>query len=324
MVKEMMLMSTTLESPSRLPQSRGRQMVTDGGMETDLIFHHGIDLPHFAAFPLLEAELGRGMLKDYYDGYAAIASRAGTGLMLESPTWRANPDWGDRLGYSTQDLARANTAAIAMLAQLRERYAETITDVVISGMVGPRGDGYLPGRLADPGEAAAYHGPQIEAFAHAGADMVTAYTLTDIGEAKGIVRACRAAGVPVAISFTVETDGRLPGGASLAQAVAEVDDDGGPEYFLVNCAHPTHVESGLAEPGAWRERIAGIRVNASTKSHAELDEATELDEGDMQALATAHERLTPLLPRLAIVGGCCGTDARHVATLWSVDQPAAL
>jgi len=152
--------------------------------------------------------------------------------------------------------------------------------------------------------------------------MVTAYTLTDIGEAIGIVRACRAAGVPVAISFTVETDGRLPGGASLAQAITQVDADGGPEYFMVNCAHPTHVESGLAEPGAWRERIVGTRVNASTKTHAELDEATELDEGDMQSLATAHERLNPLLPRLSIVGGCCGTDARHVATLWNVDQGA--
>jgi S-methylmethionine-dependent homocysteine/selenocysteine methylase len=299
-------------------------MVTDGGMETDLIFHHAVDLPHFAAFPLLEVEQGRGMLRDYYDGYAAIAGRAGTGLMLESPTWRANPEWGERLGYSTKDLTRVNESAITMLAELRERYAETITDVVISGMVGPRGDGYRPGHLADPGEAAAYHLPQIEAFAHAGADMVTAYTLTDVGEAIGIVQASRVVGVPVAISFTVETDGRLPDGASLAQAVTEVDDDGGPEYFLVNCAHPTHVESGLAEPGAWRERVVGIRVNASTKSHAELDEATELDEGDMQSLATAHDRLNPLLPRLSVVGGCCGTDARHVATLWSVDQGAGL
>lgn len=315
-------MDATRESATPLPQLRGRRMVTDGGMETDLIFHHGVDLPHFAAFPLLEDTPGQALLEDYYDSYAAIARAAGAGLMLESPTWRANPDWGDRLGYSTEDLARVNTSAIAMLAHLRERYAGTITDVILSGMVGPRGDGYRPGRLVDPGEAAGYHCPQIEAFAQAGADMVTAYTLTDIGEAIGIVQAARANGLPVAISFTVETDGRLPGGAPLAQAITEVDAAASPEYFLVNCAHPTHVERGLAQPGAWHERIVGIRCNASTKSHAELDEATELDEGDPQLLGTAHDRLKPLLPGLSIIGGCCGTDARHVASLWSVDRGA--
>jgi homocysteine S-methyltransferase len=316
-------MDTTRESATPLPQLRGRRMVTDGGMETDLIFHHGVDLPHFAAFPMLEDTPGQALLEDYYDSYAAIARAAGAGLMLESPTWRANPDWGDRLGYSTEDLARVNTSAIAMLAHLRERYVGTITDVILSGMVGPRGDGYRPGRLVDPGEAAGYHCPQIEAFARAGADMVTAYTLTDIGEAIGIVQAARANGLPVAISFTVETDGRLPGGVPLAQAITEVDAAASPEYFLVNCAHPTHVELGLAQPGAWHERIVGIRSNASTKSHTELDEATELDEGDPQLLAAAHDRLKPLLPRLSIIGGCCGTDARHVASLWSVDRGAA-
>ncbi len=316
-------MSKTRQSAPLLPQLDGRPMVTDGGMETDLIFHHGVDLPHFAAFPLLETAEGRVMLEDYYDSFAAIARSAGSGLMLESPTWRASTDWGDRLGYSTKDLAQVNMSAIAMLAQLRERYAATIPDVVLSGMVGPRGDGYRPDRLLDPGEAAAYHRPQIEAFAQAGVDMVTAYTLTDIGEAIGIVHAARAISLPVAISFTVETDGRLPSGDPLAAAITAVDNAGAPDYFLVNCAHPTHVEAGLAEPGDWRERIMGIRPNASTKTHAELDEATELDEGDLQLLATAHARLNPLLPRLSIIGGCCGTDARHVATLWNVDQGAA-
>jgi S-methylmethionine-dependent homocysteine/selenocysteine methylase len=297
-------------------------LVADGGMETDLIFHHGIDLPHFAAFPLLEAAEGRALLEDYYDSYAAIARSAGAGLMLESPTWRASRDWGDRLGYSPADLARVNKYAITMLAQLRDRYSGAITDVILSGVVGPQGDGYHPDRLIDASEAAAYHGPQIESFALAGADMVSAYTLTNIGEAIGIVQAARAAGLPVAISFTVETDGRLPSGDSLARAITEAD-AAGPAYFLVNCAHPTHVEPGLAEPGSWRDRIMGMRYNASAKSHAELDEATELDDGDPRLLALAHDRLKPLLPRLSIVGGCCGTDARHVAALWGLDQRAS-
>ncbi len=301
---------------ARLPQLRGRPMVTDGGMETDLIFHHGVDLPHFAAFPLLESARGRELLADYYDGYAEIARRAGAGLMLESPTWRASPGWGGRLGYSAADLARVNTSAIAFLAQLRDRYAAAITDIVLAGMVGPEADGYQPGQLPSPAHAASYHRPQIGAFAGAGADMVSALTLTSTGEAIGIVRAARAAGLPVSISFTVETDGALPGGLPLARAITEVDEAAGPDYFMVNCAHPSHIEPALAEPGSWRERIAAVRYNASAKSHAELDEATDLDDGDPRLLAAAHTKLVPLLPRLSVIGGCCGTDARHVAALW--------
>jgi homocysteine S-methyltransferase len=295
-------------------------MVTDGGLETDLIFHHGVDLPHFAAFPLVDNAAGRALLTEYYHGYAAIAERAAAGLLLESPTWRANPDWGERVGYATDDLRRVNVTAIGMMTELRDRYSATISDVIISGVVGPRGDGYQPGRGIDPGEAAAYHSLQIEAFKDAGAQIATAYTLTDIGEAIGVVQAARTAGLPVAISFTVETDGRLPGGMPLVEALAAVDAAARPDYFLVNCAHPTHIAAGLAEPGPWRERIVGIRANASTRSHAELDEATELDEGDPRLLAAAHNSLNRLLPKLQIIGGCCGTDARHVASLWTA-QP---
>jgi S-methylmethionine-dependent homocysteine/selenocysteine methylase len=292
-------------------------MVTDGGMETDLIFHHGVDLPLFAAFPLVDTPAGRSLLTAYYDEYAAIARRAGAGLMLESATWRANPDWGDRLGYSPADLARVNRDAISMLAELRERYRGDLADVVISGMVGPRGDGYQPGEEPGPDEAADYHAAQIEALAAAGADIVSAYTLTSIGEAIGIVRAAGSAGVPAAISFTTETDGRLPGGESLAEAITRVDAAARPAYFQVNCAHPVHVAAALDEPGSWRERIYGVRYNASTRSHAELDEAADLDEGDIGLLAGRHRQLAAGLPALAIVGGCCGTDARHVEALWN-------
>ena len=259
-------MEGAVSGASRLPQLHGRPMVTDGGIETDLIFHHGIYLPHFAAFPLLESARVQALLADYYDGYAVIAGRAGAGLVLESPTWRANPDWGSRLGYSAADLARANTSAIALLVRLRERYEATVTDIVVSGMVGPQGDGYQPGQFPSADEAAAYHRPQIDAFAQAGADMVSAFTLTSTSEAIGIVRVARAAGLPVTISFTVETDGRLPGGLSLARAITEVDDAAGPDYFMVNCAHPTHIEPALAEPSPWRERLAGVRYNASAKA----------------------------------------------------------
>ncbi len=297
---------------------RSSTYLTDGGLETDLIFHHGIDLPFFAAFPLLGAPEGRAVLEKYFDGYAAIAADTGSGLILESATWRANPDWGTRLGYSEPALAQANIDGIALLTQLRERYRADIPDIVVSGTIGPRGDGYQANLRMSPDEAADYHRAQIDAFANAGADMVTAYTLTHVGEAVGIVQAARAAGLPVAISFTVETDGRLPDTTPLAQAVTEAD-QAAPDYFLVNCAHPSHIERGLGDPGAdsaqWRERIKGLRPNASTKSHAELDEAETLDEGDFDELSAAYRRVRSLLPNLSITGGCCGTDSRHVAHL---------
>ena len=306
-----------------LPQLRGTKFVTDGGMETDLIFHHGVNLPDFAAFPLLDTAGGRGLLTRYYDGYATIAQQASAGLMLEAPTWRANPDWGARLGYGAADLARLNTAAITLLAGLRDRYAATlgIGPILVSGMIGPRGDGYAAGR-PDPREAAGYHGPQLEAFAAAGADLATALTLTDVPEAIGIVQAARTVGLPIAISFTVETVGRLPSGATIADALTTVDDAAAPDYYLINCAHPTHIRNGLTQPethgqpGPWIDRIVGIRANASLKSHAELDDAEVLDEGDIGTLAAAQADLTAALPALTIVGGCCGTDHRHVAALW--------
>ncbi len=314
-------MSATSQTPRTraedLPQLRGRPLVTDGGLETDLIFHHGVDLPDFAAFPLVDTAEGRALLEAYYDGYAAVAAAAGAGLVLESATWRANPDWGDRLGWSATDLARVNRDAIGHLAGLAGRYADSVAEVVLGGSVGPRGDGYRPGADVDAEEARAYHRPQVEALAAGGADVVTAYTLTDPGEAVGVVLAAREVGIPVAISFTVETDGRLPGGTSVADAVATVDAAARPDYYLLNCAHPSHVEAGL-DDGPWRERVLGLRPNSSTLSHAELDEAEELDEGDLSELTAATDRLRPHLPNLSIVGGCCGTDARHVGALWGV------
>jgi S-methylmethionine-dependent homocysteine/selenocysteine methylase len=292
--------------------------VTDGGLETDLIFHRGLDLPEFAAYPLLANEQGRAVLRDYYEGYAAVAVDVGVGLLLEAPTWRANPDWGARLGDDAAALRRVNEGAITFLAGLREAYAAGPLGehpVVVSGMVGPRGDGYVVRARTSADEAAAYHRPQLAAFAAAGADMATALTLTTVEEAVGVVLAACDVGLPVAVSFTVETDGRLPDGHSLRAAVLAVDAVAAPDYFLVNCAHPEHVIRGL-EPGAWRERVRGTRVNASRLNHTELDAAEELDEGDPEALAEAQRGLTAALPALTVLGGCCGTDARHVRALW--------
>ncbi len=298
------------------------QFVTDGGLETDLIFHRGFDLPDFASFPLLDDEFGRAALTDYYAGYAAIAAAHGVGLQLETPTWRANPDWGARLGYDAAALAATNQAAVGFLRALAGEWSDRIDDLRVSGQIGPRGDGYVPGAAVDPDEAADYHRPQVAAYAAAGADLVSALTLSDVGEAVGVVRAARDAGVPVLISFTVETDGRLPTGLTLAEAILATDEAAAPDFFMVNCAHPDHVARGLTGAGPW-ERVHGLRVNASDLSHEELDAMTDLDDGDPDALATAHARLEDLLPAVSVVGGCCGTDSRHVAAIWR-DRPRLL
>jgi S-methylmethionine-dependent homocysteine/selenocysteine methylase len=305
---------------TELPQLAGRPVVTDGGLETDLIYHHDAELAHFAAFPLVDDERGRQLLVDYYREYVDIARRASSALQLETPTWRASQDWGDRLGYSAAELRRVNRDAVALLAGLRDDV--DLDTFLISGCLGPRGDGYVAGDVVDPDVAQAYHVPQIEAFAEAGADLVTALTLTGTGEAIGIVRAARAAGLPVAVSFTLEQDGRLPAGTTLAAAIAEVDAEAAPDHFMINCAHPTHIAPALAESAPWCSRIVGLRANASTRSHAELDAATELDEGDPVDLARAHATLRSQLPNLTLIGGCCGTDSRHVAAMWDVRTAA--
>ncbi|MGO4255311.1 homocysteine S-methyltransferase family protein [Marmoricola sp. RAF53] len=291
----------------------GHRWVSDGGLETDLIFHRGVDLPEFASFPLVEQPDGAALLESYYRDYAAIALTAGAGLLLESPTWRANPDWALLLGYDAAALDRVNRAAVALVRRVA---GETEVPTRVSGVVGPRGDGYVAGG-ADPDEAAAYHARQVHAFAAAGADLVHAMTMTEPAEAIGVVRAARDAGLPVAVSFTVETDGRLPDGSTLGTAIAAVDADGPPDWYGVNCAHPTHLAPGL-DGGPWQERLAFFRPNASTLSHTELDEAEELDPGDVDLLTSATASLHAQLPPFTVLGGCCGTDRRHVAALWDV------
>ena len=305
-------MSTT---PSASWLATGRY-VSDGGLETDLIFNRGVDLAEFASFPLVESDRGRALLREYYDGYAAVARRAGAGLTLEAPTWRANPDWGARLGYDHAALDRVNRAAIEFLDGVRESYSDLV-DVRIIGAIGPRGDGYVAGGQVDPDEAADYHRLQVEAFAAAGVDVVAAYTITTANEGLGIARAARRAGIPVMVGFTVETDGRLPDGTPLHDAVALVEAQESPDGFVVNCAHPTHIAPAL-EGGEWLGRIVQVNPNASTLSHAELDEAEDLDTGDLALLTTSYDALRERLPGLTIVGGCCGTDARHIAALWGV------
>jgi S-methylmethionine-dependent homocysteine/selenocysteine methylase len=274
----------------------------------------GFDLPFFAAFHLLRSTQGIAALRRYYARHASIARERGVGFVLESATWRASSDWGVRLGYSARELAAVNRAAIDLLHDLRRELETDRSPMVVSGCVGPRGDGYRPETVMTPAVARAYHAEQIRVFAAAGADLATAITMTNSGEAIGIVRAAQDEGLPVVVSFTVETDGQLPSGESLAEAIAAVDGetDGAAAYFMINCAHPTHFADVMGAGGSWVDRVRGVRANASTRSHAELDEATTLDAGDPLDLGQRYRALRAQFPRIKVVGGCCGTDHRHI------------
>jgi len=297
-----------------LPQLGDRLFLSDGGIETTLIFQEGFELPEFAAFHLLKTSNGEAALRKYFRTYAEIATRVGAGLVLESATWRASLDWGAKIGYSSDELVDANQRAIRILEEIRDEFGSERTPMVISGCVGPRGDGYVPGVAMSAAEAESYHAQQIEVFANSAADMVCAVTMNYVEEALGVVRAARRAGMPVAISFTVETDGSLPTGQSLKSAVEHVDAEtsGYVSYFGINCAHPSHFEHVLAGDDRWLQRIGVLRANASAKSHAELNESTELDSGDPVRLAGDYGRLKKQLVRLNVMGGCCGTDHRHI------------
>ena len=297
-----------------LPQCLGGMFLTDGGMETTLIYHEGVDLPCFAAFTLLKTVEGTERLRTYYERYLTMARRADLGFVLESPTWRANTDWGAKLGYSRAELAKANRQAVELMLEIREKFEAPRTPIVISGNIGPRGDGYDPSRIMTISEAQAYHAEQIAVLRKTPVDLVSAFTLNYVNEAIGIVLAARAATMPVVLSFTLETDGRLPTGETLKQAIISVDEATGraPAYYMINCAHPTHFSDVIASGESWANRISGLRANASRRSHAELDRANDLDDGDPAEFGREHAELRRILPHATVLGGCCGTDHRHV------------
>ena len=169
-----------------LPQCNGDVFLTDGGIETDLIFNRGIDLPLFASFVLHDDPAAEEVVRAYFRDYLRIAADHGYGIVLETLTWRASSDWGDQLGYDAVKLRDVNQRAAEFLLDLRER--EAGSPMVVSGCIGPRGDAYSDLGSPDADVFERYHRPQVDALAASGADLVTALTLTNTTEAIGVTR----------------------------------------------------------------------------------------------------------------------------------------
>ena len=298
------------------PRPGGPTMLTDSGLETDLIFRRGWDLPDFASFPLLTTDDGRTTLEDYYREHVEVAVRHGAGFVFETPTWRASSDWGERLGYAPGQLDEINRDAVRLVRDVCDS-TPSLSFATVSGNVGPRGDGYATFGVMTADEARAYHARQIQVFADAGCDIVSVFTLAYAAEGLGIAQAAKDAGLPVVLSFTVETDGTLPDGSHLGEVVESIDatTDGYVRYYGVNCAHPDHIAPAVAGGAGWTARIGTVRANASRRSHAELDATTTIDDGDPWELAADYSTLRAALPGLTVVGGCCGTDVRHVRAI---------
>ena len=313
-------------SKSYLPDASTDLFLTDGGLETTLVFLEGFELPCFAAFDLLKTEKGYEAIKNYYRRYLEIARYFKINFILESPTWRANSDWAEKTGYSLSALPEVNQKAIQLLVELKNEFKDDIPNIILSGCVGPRGDGYKPGSIMRAEESEEYHSSQINILSRTPVDMISAITINYVEEAIGIVRAAGAVNLPAVISFTVETNGKLATGMTLQEAIDQVDKSvkQPPLYFMINCAHPTHFLSDLQQGKneSWTKRIRGLRANASCKSHSELDESTVLDRGDPRTLGMEHKILKEILPHLNVFGGCCGTDEEHVqAIATQVKQP---
>ena len=306
---------STQRTPTPWPSSNS-VVITDAGLETWLLFQNGIDLPAFAAYPLASTSDGKRLLTEYYEHYVTIAKSVGASIVLETPTWRANPEWAATLGHDRTELAAYIAASVDVVGVVRDGWTGD-GSFLIGGTVGPRGDGYRIDTMMTANASAAYHAFQIQCMADCGVDVVTAVTMGYVEEAIGIVRAAQAAGLPVVVSFTLETDGRLPSGMSLSEAIMATDaaTNNGAQHFMINCVHPTHFTDVLDGTSEWAARIGGLRANASQLSHAELDVMVELDEGDPADLAARYVALRPLLPALQVLGGCCGTDHRHVAAI---------
>lgn len=298
----------------KLPQFNGTRFITDGGLETTAIFKDGLDLPGFSSIHLVRDEKGRKYLKDYYESYIPIAKRAGVGFILESPTWRSSSGWASEIRLSPDELTRLNKEAILFLNSIKAEHESEQCPLLVAGCIGPRGDGYVVSKKMTASEAMTYHLPQVKAMAEGKADYISALTLNYEEEAIGIALAAREANVPVSLSFTVETDGHLPNSHKLDEAIAMVDEatNNYVSYYMVNCAHPTHFQNELQKIGEAIHRICGVRANASKKSHKELDNSTTLDEGNPEELGRQLADLERAFPHMTVLGGCCGTDLRHI------------
>ena len=294
-----------------------RPFLTDGGFETWLFFQQGFEAPEFAAIMLMENENAQRAMRSYFEEFFKMAESAKTGFVLDTNTWRGCTKWADSLGVSQEDLLTLSKKAVTFASNLKAEWQHRVSPILVNGVIGPSGDGYSPDQTPDPVTAEKLHTPQMKIFAESEVDMVSALTITNIDEAIGITNAAKLFNLPIVISFTVEINGCIPTGQSLGEAIKAVDEatNNSPIYYMVNCAHPDHFGGSLKTDADWLARIGGLRANASRMTHEELDNSEVLDEGNPEEFGLLHNEIAKGLDNLHAIGGCCGTDHRHIKAI---------
>jgi len=295
------------------PQSKGRFYLTEGGTETELMYRHGFELPHFAMFPLLDNPKAVSKMREMFRSYLDVAAEHDFCALMGGLDYRASPDWGDLLGYSPASLSDANLQSIEFLRELAHEYSSQVPEILIQGLIGPRGDAYERNETITENEAEDYHSVQLETLKKANVDSALAITFNNIPESVGVARAAAKIGVPLAISLTLDSNSKLHSGPSLAEAVTTIDEETNqaPEYFLINCSHPLEFEPAI-EPGDWVRRVRGVRPNASKMDKMALCQIGHLEEGDPEELGRLCGDLARQYPHMDIWGGCCGTWDNHL------------
>lgn len=305
-----------MDSPRPLPQLAGKLMSTAGGFETWMQYVDGFTLRHFCGFELLNDPRGVACLRDYHRRVIEAAIENGFGMINEGLHYRASRDWGERTGFSREALEEINLRGIEFYRDFAREYASADTPMLVGGAIGPQGDAYETGHIPDATEAEEYHAEQILTFRKAGADLVTAMTFSNVEEAIGLVRAAISAEMPVVVSFFVARGGRLRAGETLEEAIRRVDaaTGNGPQYYMINCTHPTEFEAGLS-PGDWSARLGGFMPNAVAMETLDLCKLGHLEDGDPEELGGQMAGLAQRFPHVTVWGGCCGTDGRHIGQI---------
>lgn len=294
-------------------QQNGRFYLSEGGTETELMYKYGFELPQFALYPLLNNHDATSTMRGMFRSYLDVVARNEMNALMGGLDYRASPDWGKLLGYSPAGLAEANHQSIDFLRELAAEYVSDINEILIQGLIGPRGDAYERNTKITVNEAEDYHSVQLNTLKDANVDLALAITFNNVPESIGVARAAVKLGVPLAISLTLDTHSRLNSGPSLEEAITRIDAETGqsPEFYLINCSHPLEYEPAIT-PGNWINRIRGVRPNASKMDKISLCKIGHLEDGDPEELGNLCGGLARRYPHMDIWGGCCGTWDTHI------------
>lgn len=299
------------------PRLEGKFYLTEGGTETEVLYKWGFELPEFAMFPLLDDPKADDVIRNMFRRYLDVAAEQNTGVLLNGHDYRASPDWGAKLGYSDEGLREMQRRTIQFLDEMRAEYADRVSDVYIAACIGPRGDAYGTGGEITADEAEDYHSVQMQNLDGTAADMAVAATFNNVPEAIGVIRAASGVGMPIGVSLTLTPEGRLRSGPTLREAIETVDEAtaSAAAWFGTNCAHPIEFEDALTDEGPWLDRLRYIRPNAAKMDKIALCSLGHLEDGDPVELGEQMGEIARRLPRADIIGGCCGTDERHLSEI---------